>query len=275
MEAGGAALHLDAGNFAAVTPGTEPVRTPFVWNALADLEVAATTIGPAELAQWSRIDSLRSVRPIPIVASNLLRTATEVRATPATERNQGRESGPHTAAPHRWLILERGDIRIGVIALLDPALLGSLPADERERWRALDPRTALDEILPSLRGRTDLIVLLSQMPTGMTDAVLAATEGIDVAFYGLRPPREESAVRIRSTIGVRSGSKGQYLGRLDLELTGPHELGAFRVDTRALDKEFPADIEWSGRVVRGVEEADSARAAYQRREQEAFEARFR
>ena len=262
------ALHLDLGNFAAVKTGTETVRTPFLWQALSDLEVDATTVGPAELAQWALIDSLERGLPIPMVTSNLFRTSAETDSSAGT---------PPTVAPagERTLLLERGGIRVGLLALLDPAEVERLPAEERARWVVTDPRSCLVELLPGLRQRSDLVVLLSQMPPGMTDEILASIKGVDLALYGLRAPVEESARRIGGTAVLEAGAKGQYLGRLKLQLGAAHEIRKVAADTRALDRSFPEDPVWSLRVAHGVAEVDSALAAARRRDQEAFDALFK
>jgi 2',3'-cyclic-nucleotide 2'-phosphodiesterase (5'-nucleotidase family) len=113
------------------------------------------------------------------------------------------------------------------------------------------------------------------MPTGMTDAILGSTTGVDVALYGLRAPQEDSAGRIGGAVVLRAGAKGQYLGRLTIGLGDAHEIRSVSADTRALDESFPKDPQWTARVARGVAEADSARANYLRRDQEAFDALFR
>ena len=246
----------------------ETIRTCFLWDAFVDLGVDATTLGRAELLHWNTIDSLRLARPIPIVASNLFHSTT----TSSESENDAAELEP---VGERALLLERAGVRIGLLGLLDPGQVQSLPVESRELWTVVDPLHALEELLPQLREESDLIVLLSQMPPAETDALLSQVSGIDIALYGLRAPREEDAARIGSTWILRSGLKGQYLGFLELSLAGPHEVEEIEADTRALDQRFEMDPDWAARVARGLAEGDSARAEYLRRDQEAFEALFK
>ncbi|MEZ4648531.1 MAG: hypothetical protein R3E97_07040 [Candidatus Eisenbacteria bacterium] len=175
----------------------------------------------------------------------------------------------------RTLLLERNGIRIGLLGLMDPEELRSMPLPERKSWHVAEPEQSMKELLPELRAKSDLVVLLSQMSTAHTDDLLERVPGVDIALYGLRAPQEEDASRVGSTWVLRSGAKGQYLGHVTLELTRPHEIARLEVDTRALDARFETDPDWASRVQRGVAEADSARAEYLRRDQEAFEALFK
>jgi hypothetical protein len=111
----------------------------------------------------------------------------------------------------RELIIERGGIKIGLLGVT----INQLQAGQ-EGWDIQDPFDAVEEVLPGLREKADIVVLLSHLGYRQSIALAEHFEGIDVVLIGHRGRRIRTPLMIGGSIMTQSGDKGQYLGRLDI-----------------------------------------------------------
>ncbi len=108
-------------------------------------------------------------------------------------------------------IIKKGGIRIGFLGVtLDQQRVG------QEEWSIREPVEAVKEALPGLKEKADIVILMSHIGYRQTVALVEHLEGIDIALIGHEGRRLQTPRTIGSTILVQSGSKGKYLGRLDL-----------------------------------------------------------
>ncbi|MHB8909179.1 MAG: bifunctional UDP-sugar hydrolase/5'-nucleotidase [Syntrophales bacterium] len=182
------------------------------------------------------LEQARSRVSFPYIASNLLY---EGRVLPWTRE---------------YIIKEVGGIKVAILGVLDPDGLAQLP--DRERGlEAIPPEAALSRLLPEVRGKADLVVLLSQFDAEKTLALTKAVKGIDVAissgsddvFYPKAPEN--------GTVLLQTGTQGKALGLLKLALG---EKPAYRVIERryvSLDNSVPGNAE----IERLVETLNKAR----------------
>jgi 2',3'-cyclic-nucleotide 2'-phosphodiesterase (5'-nucleotidase family) len=104
-------------------------------------------------------DDLRKGSPIPFVSSNLKGDFPKLRP---------------------YFVREVQGIRVGVVGVLPPEDLGRL---ENPAGLAVeDPETALRGLLPELKRRADLVVLLSQLTRAETSELLRRIPEIDAAI---------------------------------------------------------------------------------------------
>ncbi len=110
-------------------------------------------------------------------------------------------------------VVERGGVRVGIIALDEPGLF--------------DPATGVAPAAPAARemvrrcrqARADLVLLLYHgTRDGLAD-LLAECEGIDVAIY-THEGRLEPPDRVGATLVASPGEEGNHLGILTLTLSG-------------------------------------------------------
>lgn len=119
-----------------------------------------------------------------------------------------------------YLLKEVGGIKIAVLGVLDPDDLAQLPDREQVKGlEAMPPEAALRRLLPEVRGKADLVILLSQFDTEKTLALVKGVKGVDVAissgsddlFFPTAPENEK-------TLLLQTGSKGKVLGLLKISL---------------------------------------------------------
>ena len=149
-----------------------------------------------------------------------------------------------------YLLKEVDGIKVAILGVLDSDDLAQLPDREQAKGlEAMPPEAALNRLLPEVRGKADLVILLSPFDAEKTLALVKAVKGVDVAissggddvFFSTAPENEK-------TVLLQTGSKGKVLGLLKISLD---EKPAYRVIERryvSLDNSVPGNAEIEGLV---------------------------
>jgi 5'-nucleotidase len=153
-------------------------------------------------------------------------------------------------------VLEQGELRIGLISVLDP----TLRADELRRanpgLEILDPHEALNEHLPALAARADLIVLYSNLSAAGTQELLEALAAdpalpqIDLAIEGATTNRYAAARTVGPTLLLAANSRGKVLGQLDLSLAADGTVIDSSYELHELVLSLPEDPQLAATVQR-------------------------
>jgi 2',3'-cyclic-nucleotide 2'-phosphodiesterase (5'-nucleotidase family) len=148
------------------------------------------------------LEQARSHVSFPYIASNLL------------------YGGSRLPWTREYLLKEVGGIKVAILGVLDPDDLAQLPDREQVKGlEAIPPEAALNRLLPEVRGKADLVILLSQFDAEKTLALVKAVKGVDVAissgkdelFYPKAPENE-------NTVLLKTGSQGMTMGLLKITL---------------------------------------------------------
>ncbi|NEV62673.1 bifunctional metallophosphatase/5'-nucleotidase [Thiorhodococcus minor] len=110
-----------------------------------------------------------------------------------------------------------GGPTIAILGLTTSELLTTTHPRNTKGIQVADPIEVARALVPQLRARADLVVVLSHLGLAADRRLAGAVEGIDVIVGGhdhhvLQPPVIESG-----TLIVQGGSRGQWLGRLEIE----------------------------------------------------------
>lgn len=112
---------------------------------------------------------------------------------------------------HRYVIKEVGGFKVGIVGVLpenafdyyvDPALMEGLSI--------MPPEEALKELVPQIKEKTDMVLLLSQLGDPKTTELVKAVGGINLAVASSQKLICESPID-KNKMVVPSGMKGQYL----------------------------------------------------------------
>jgi 2',3'-cyclic-nucleotide 2'-phosphodiesterase (5'-nucleotidase family) len=207
-EAGADVVHLDAGAFFSTQEFGADEMTRFLWEAMKRTEVDAVTPGTRELSNWPLFEELMADDVISVVSTNLTRV----------------EDGVETPIGQRYVVLERGGIKIGVLGLISGRQYTSVEFPDGVEVRFSDPLAEARKAVHALDGQVDLLVLLSQMSVADTKAIVAQVPEIDVAILGDLPAYNEVPEVVGSTIVQSTGTRGHYLGHLVLTLDPERDL---------------------------------------------------
>lgn len=195
-----ALLHLDLGDFLSTESHVKDLKSQVIWDAMVRMGVQATTPGSRELTDWELCQSLYASGAIPVVASNLRRI----------------RDGESELFAEETLVLDVGGIRVGLFSLLGRNQFANARPPADLDLDLLDPLETAQRLVPQLRERAEVVVLMAQMSPTDIEPILEAVPGIDVSLAGYRPGWVEDAWKIGNTIAQSTGSKGEWLGRLTL-----------------------------------------------------------
>jgi 5'-nucleotidase/UDP-sugar diphosphatase len=174
------------------------------------------------------LDHTRSHVSFPYIASNLL------------------TGGSRLPWTREYIIKEVGGIQVAIVGILDPDGLAQLPDQEQVKGlEVIPPDAALNRLLPEVRGKADLVILLSQFDAEKTLALVKAVKGVDVAissstidglFYAAAPKNE-------TTVLLQTGALGKTLGLLKITLDEKRALSVSERRYITLDNSVPSNGE--------------------------------
>jgi 2',3'-cyclic-nucleotide 2'-phosphodiesterase (5'-nucleotidase family) len=218
---------LDLGDFMSVTWAGE-METRFIWKQMEDMGYAATTPGVREVGNWRLFQDLLRGSTIQCVSSNL----TVV------------EGGKRRPAGLRTLVAETGGVRFGFFGLLgDPEMTPGEQPPAGIEFEHADPVETARQIVPELRARAEIVVLLSQLTSEDTESLIEQVPGIDVALFGRQPHWDEWPGRIGQTITQSTGARGRFAGELVLVVDPSGRILQWGSHNARLDRVVPEDPE--------------------------------
>ncbi len=184
-------------------PKEELVRARLIARAYRRMGAVAINVGDLDLSQG--VDFLRqsAAQGIPLISANLLDRSTKGLLFPP------------------YVIEQAGKVRVAFFGLANPQLPPVVQKAVEEAVSVKDPIQAAKETMERLRGKADVIVLLSDLGLANDLELLKAVPGIHLVLGGhegqyLGTPREEGKGFV-----FQSYKKGMYLGRLTLTVEEP------------------------------------------------------
>jgi hypothetical protein len=130
-------------------------------------------------------------------------------------------------------------VRVAVTGLLGKEMkirqLAKDPALE-----VLDPTETAKKLIPELRKKADVIVVLSHLGLTDTQKLTIDVPGIDVLVFGHQGGLFKTFSKTQDAITIRGGERGQYLPQLHL-VVDEGKITAFDGDVVTLDDKVPAD----------------------------------
>lgn len=119
---------------------------------------------------------------------------------------------------HPYHVIKKGEIKIGVIGLAPTDLARLTLRENVKGLDILDARKVLSQYINELRSEkhVDMIVLLSHMGFDADKSLAKSVDGIDVIIGGHSHTVLKHPLRENGVIICQAGSKGRYVGKLDL-----------------------------------------------------------
>ena len=124
-----------------------------------------------------------------------------------------RYHGKEVVAPYR--IFDAGKVRVGVIAVTSPDISERL---RNEGIEILKPITRLKDLVPDIRHKSDVVVLLSNLGEPEDRRLARAVPGIDVIIGSGPGVRRYMPLKVGKTFLLRTHPKGKTIGVAELEL---------------------------------------------------------
>ncbi|MBN2034370.1 MAG: hypothetical protein JW836_13945 [Deltaproteobacteria bacterium] len=184
-------------------PAQAMTKARLIGRAYLEMGVTAVNVGSRDLGHG--LDFLLEQRQagLPLISANLRDPVTKAHVFP-----------PYTMAVY-------SGIRVAFVGLTGQLEDSGNISEVGNRFVISDPVEAAREILPKLKRKTDLVILLSDLALSRIHEVVKAGRGIDFVLgirgraLSTKPLKKEAAYFLQST------PNGIYMGRLDLGISRP------------------------------------------------------
>ena len=154
------------------------------------------------------------------ISQDNLRGLVRIAAFPTVSANLMNDRGDFPIGNVPYTILERGGLRIGIIGLISPELYNLVNQNNLVGIRVLSPEETVQKYVALLKGKTDLVILLTHQGVDYDSALATQISGVDVIVGGHSHTRLKNPKIVNGVIIVQTGSSTENLG--DLQLTIDH-----------------------------------------------------
>jgi hypothetical protein len=217
-------LRVDAGDFFGVGGEQDSLKSAFMVQAMDKLGYDVVTLGEREFnfGQAFLLGCLKNAK-FEVVSSNLI---------------YGDTKKPFVKP---YVVRKVGPVRVAFFGLMGKdARIRTLTSERALEVK--DPVETAKALIPELRKKADVIVLLSHL--GLTEGQRLTLEapGIDVMVFGHQVGLFREIAKTNGVINTRGGDRGQYLPSVHL-VVEDGKIASYDGDVVALDDKVPADAE--------------------------------
>ena len=139
-----------------------------------------------------------------------------------------------------YTVIDAGGLRLGIISVLGSSSKITTMSSTPDEFVVDSPRDALDKLLPELRKKCDVLVLLAQMTSTETRELLVGlgdAAGIDVCIEGQDVRQYRRLNKIGNVALLAANNQGKYVGQLDMTVNKrSHEIQYGEVTMYELDE---------------------------------------
>ncbi|MCI0478113.1 MAG: bifunctional metallophosphatase/5'-nucleotidase [Anaerolineales bacterium] len=204
QESPGPALLFDTGDLWVGTFASNRDQGKTIFAAMNAMGYDAMTLGNHDFDQGVAVVQARAAEAkFPILIANIIEAST----------------GKVPAWAKAYIVKEIGGVRFGIVGVSYTRTPGiSSKVKELQAFKFVDELEALKQILPEVKSKSDLIVVLSHAGFDTDQRIAAALPEINVIVGGHTHTELRNPKVIGSTIIVQAGSRAQNVGRLDLTI---------------------------------------------------------
>lgn len=141
----------------------------------------------------------------------------------------------------KYIIKNTGRLKVAILGVMPVEAFENIPDPESlKNMEIIPPEKALKNLLPEVRKKADLIILLSQCRFETTTSLVNNLNGIDIAIScGKTKPDYDG--NDGTTRVVQTGSRGKYLGFLQVTTNNTAEILFGQDQLMELDESVQAD----------------------------------
>lgn len=220
---------MDAGDFFGGGGEQDSLKSLFMVQAMDRLGYDVVTLGEREFnyGQAFLLDCLKKTK-IDVVSANLV------------------YAGDQKPFVKPYVIRKVGSVRVAFFGLIGKESKIRTLASERA-LEIKDPFQTAKDLIPQLRKKADVVVLLSHL--GLTEGQKLTLEvpGVDVMVFGHSVGLFREIVKTNGVINTRGGDRGQHIPSVHI-VVQDGKIASYDGDVAAMDDKVPADEEMSRMV---------------------------
>ncbi|RPI52394.1 MAG: hypothetical protein EHM49_05665 [Deltaproteobacteria bacterium] len=154
-------------------------------------------------------------------------------------------------------IFDVNDTKVGVLAVTSPELNQRIKADAVE---VLDPSAQLKSLVPELKNRVDVIILLSNLSEFEDRKLPSTVDGIDIIIESGPGKQRYQPLKVGSTYFLRGDIKGRSVGKVGVKLSSGGGIQGLDNELHQLSASLPVD-EAATRKIEKLKQKHSAHKA--------------
>lgn len=135
-------------------------------------------------------------------------------------------------------IFEVNGTKVGVLAVTSPELSQQTKADGVE---VLDPSARLKSLVPELKNRVDVIILLSNLREFEDRKLPSTVDGIDIIIESGPGKQRYQPLKVGSTYLLRGNIKGKSVGKVVVKLNSEGGIQGLNNELHQLQARLPVD----------------------------------
>lgn len=141
-----------------------------------------------------------------------------------------------------YVVKKVSGITVGIVGIVSPSYFNRelLAKDDME---IKSPEATIKEILPEVKSRASIIVLLSHLNKTETTILMHKVPGIDVAIVGHGPGALNQPEMVAQTIMVQNCAQGKFLGVLNLTVGEKGQIKSYQGSLEGITETTPSDPE--------------------------------
>ncbi|MCJ7663105.1 MAG: hypothetical protein MUO24_02555 [Desulfobacterales bacterium] len=206
---GGPVLAVDSGDLFFDTTTAEAdvkkvlTKARLIAQAYKKMGIEAVNVGDRDLSQGLDFLKQEAAQGFPLISANLVDAVQRAPIFPPS------------------VIREVSGVRIAFVGLLRSPLPPAIEKSLEGKTVVEDPLEAARKVVAGLKGKADLIILLSDLGWDQDIRIAKAVAGIQFILGGHEGRYIKSPYQEGETFIVQSYQKGMYVGRVDLTLDKP------------------------------------------------------
>jgi len=135
-------------------------------------------------------------------------------------------------------IFDVNGTKVGVLAVTSPELNQRIKADGVE---VLDPLTRLKSLVPELKNKVDVIILLSNLSEFEDRKLPSTVDGIDIIIESGPGKQRYRPLKVGSTYFLRGNIKGRSVGKVGVKLSPEGGIQGLDNELHQLKASLPVD----------------------------------
>ncbi|MBS8266056.1 bifunctional metallophosphatase/5'-nucleotidase [Mesobacillus boroniphilus] len=143
------------------------------------------------------------------------------------------------------IIKEFEGVKVGVIGLTYPYVDETMPESFSKGLAFSRGVEETRDCVEELKGKVDLIVLLSHMGLPLDVELTTLVDGVDIVLSGHSHDRVEEPITVNGALVVQAGSSASFLGKLEITFQGG-KMEDYQYELVTIDESIPEDEEMAG-----------------------------
>ncbi len=161
-----------------------------------------------------------------------------------------KDTGRHFARPYMvkryggksFLGIGYGGLKVGIFGVATPEAIGRIKPQKEDRPLVVDDPTEIARrMVGKLRGRCDLVIMLTDLEVSQSRELAKKVKGIDLIIGGRTGSVEKEPEKEETTYLAVAGTKSYYAGDLTLSLDTMGRLNSIESHSRLLDEKIKDD----------------------------------